>query len=962
LVQVTKPIDVFVTGGTYNSGTGIITFRYNSGTPFNVTGITTSSTFTGGTVTGATIFTNGLTANTISATTYQNLPVSGVTSGTGISANTTNGLVTIINTLPDQTVTISGGTGISTGGTYPNFVLTNTAPDQTVTISGGTNIEISGTYPNFGLSVTGVTELFNNYLPLSGGTVTGETIFTSGLTANTFSAGTYFNLPVSGVTGGTGISASTSDGLVTIVNTSPDQTVTITGGTNMEINGAYPNFGINFTGSTGASGDFLPLSGGTVSGATTFTSGLTASTLNVLGLTQTSGITSTGGITFKQVTINSSYTATTSDYMIDVTGGTFNVTLPSAVGIQGRLLVVKNNGGGAVTVQPVLGQNIDDKPFVILGETNTIQLASNGSNWIAISYNISTVNSSTGVFEFTGLSIASSTTFNVAPIKGWIVNDTTNPLSPQLYYIAYSGGVHTAIYVNTSTETWVYLTSGGTISQSNIELTEQQRRQNIFLGKLGHANKTNIINAFSQPDFVLSPLSQLRDMFQPIGFVNGGIYASPNGANLSFNTSAGYLYGLGINFASDTLSPNSLYVSGASPCTFQYRTQTGGTASNTTFIDPLNYDLNGVVTSITGTKATNQRIYLVQNGIFRVQYGQTEYNQLSAAIEGIGTEQFNTFSNFTNNGILIGILSVLSTATNLSDTSKARFFFTSKFGETVGSAGGVSTTTLQQAYNNSSTPEIVTNSAEGALSIKNGTGNADNVTNLFEGQNSGGNITSFIKADGKFSGSSISATTISATTYQNLPLTSLSGLSDVSITSVSSGDTLVYSGSSWVNKTLSEITGEYNVKITTPSSIVSGTTSETQVLKLEIPPYSFAANDVLNIPILIISKVGTGASYTLRVKLSELSTMPVGTGTQTIAFMSIGNTNIFTKLSRNFIINGGFLKGYPLSNNATDVANSTSSLREQAFNHTITNYLYVSVNPAFAGDTFQLIGLQINNL
>jgi hypothetical protein len=35
---------------------------------------TSSSSFTGGTVSGATIFTNGLTANTISATTYQNLP------------------------------------------------------------------------------------------------------------------------------------------------------------------------------------------------------------------------------------------------------------------------------------------------------------------------------------------------------------------------------------------------------------------------------------------------------------------------------------------------------------------------------------------------------------------------------------------------------------------------------------------------------------------------------------------------------------------------------------------------------------------------------------------------------------------------------------------------------------------------------------------------------------------------
>jgi hypothetical protein len=629
------------------------------------------------------------------------------------------------------------------------------------------------------------------------------------------------------LSGLTGFSSVTYSDYTTVINSrsSAGQSF-ISGWTSNNIEGVSgftntnSNWRVFHSGSSGAtiSGLYLPLSGGTVYGPTIFTSGLTANTLNVNGLTQTSGITSTGGITFKQITIDSSYTATTSDYMIDVTGGTFNVTLPSAVGKQGRLLVVKNNGGGAVTVQPVLGQNIDDKPFVVLGETNSIQLASNGSNWVAISYNISTVNSSTGVFEFTGLSIASTTTFNVAPVKGWIVNDTTNPLSPQLYYIAYSGGVHTAIYVNTSTETWVYLTSGGTISQSSIELTEQQRRQNIFLGKLGHANKTNIINAFSQPDFVLSPLAQLRDMFVPINLINGGIYASPNGANLSFNTSAGYLYGLGINFASSTLNPNTLYVSGASPCTFQYRTQTGGTASNTTFIDPTKYDVGGVVTSITGTKATNQRIYLVQNGIFRVQYGQTEYNQLSAAIEGIATEQFNTFSNFTNNGVLIGVLSVLSTATNLSDTTKARFFFTSKFGETVGAAGGVSTTTLQQAYNNSSTPEIVTNSAEGALSIKNGTGNADNVTNLYEGVNTAGSITSFIRADGLFSGSSvstpgftastngltattISATTISATTYNGGTYTTTGVNGSVSMNAGNSNGMVVFSGSGTVGGT-----------------------------------------------------------------------------------------------------------------------------------------------------------------
>ena len=111
----------------------------------------------GGTVTGATNYTAGLTANTFSATTYENLPVSAVTNGTGISTSTTNGTATITNTAPDQTVTISGGTGITTGGTYPNFTLVNSAPDQTVSITGGTNIQITGTYPNFGVNFTGST-------------------------------------------------------------------------------------------------------------------------------------------------------------------------------------------------------------------------------------------------------------------------------------------------------------------------------------------------------------------------------------------------------------------------------------------------------------------------------------------------------------------------------------------------------------------------------------------------------------------------------------------------------------------------------------------------------------------------------------------------------------------------------------------------------------------------------------
>jgi len=140
-----------------------------------------------------------------------------------------------------------------------------------------------------------------------GGTIPVNPIFQSGLTVNsgfTYSNGTEQNgyalltdgtgyaywgpvsgaTPFSGVTSltaGVGLSGNVTTGAVTIINTAPDRTVTITGGTNIQITGTYPDFGVNFTGSTTGgtvSGDYLPLSGGTVTGGTVFQSGLTANT------------------------------------------------------------------------------------------------------------------------------------------------------------------------------------------------------------------------------------------------------------------------------------------------------------------------------------------------------------------------------------------------------------------------------------------------------------------------------------------------------------------------------------------------------------------------------------------------------------------------------------------------------------------------------------------------------------
>lgn len=102
-------------------------------------------TFTGGTVTGSTNFTNGLTANTISATTYNNLPidirVTGGTysSGTAIFTNNTGGTFSV--------------TGFSTGNGVSITPYNNVGSATTITWN------VSGVSTNYEVTLTGTSTL-----------------------------------------------------------------------------------------------------------------------------------------------------------------------------------------------------------------------------------------------------------------------------------------------------------------------------------------------------------------------------------------------------------------------------------------------------------------------------------------------------------------------------------------------------------------------------------------------------------------------------------------------------------------------------------------------------------------------------------------------------------------------------------------------------------------------------------
>jgi len=80
--------------------------------------------------------------------------------GTGISYNSTTGA--IVNSAPDQTVSLTGGGATSVSGTYPNFTIsstdTNTVPNNaTITISAGTDLTTGGNFTtdqNFAETIT----------------------------------------------------------------------------------------------------------------------------------------------------------------------------------------------------------------------------------------------------------------------------------------------------------------------------------------------------------------------------------------------------------------------------------------------------------------------------------------------------------------------------------------------------------------------------------------------------------------------------------------------------------------------------------------------------------------------------------------------------------------------------------------------------------------------------------------
>lgn len=281
------------------------------------------------------------------------------------------------------------------------------------------------------------------------------------------------------------------------------------------------------------------------------------------------------------------------------------------------------------------------------------------------------------------------TAFDVTAGIGTIADYTTDPNNPTITTVAINAQtiVISGAALARTENWWVVDNTGGIIALPSAP-TAAQRRQYIRLGVTGSiVGVGTIFNIVTTPTLINQPIGMLYDLTFSLGaFSIGGNFVSAPAATLQIAKTAGTSFSASANYAVSATNPNVVTNPAESPVSFRYNTQlTSSAGSLVSVIDPLHYDVGGVVTVVAGgASATIQRVYLVSSGVsgaqLFIQYGQTVYASLSAAIDALDKNiAYVPNPDLTGVGILIAKIVVTSNCTSLQDINKAAIFSVPRF-------------------------------------------------------------------------------------------------------------------------------------------------------------------------------------------------------------------------------------------------------------------------------------------
>lgn len=290
------------------------------------------------------------------------------------------------------------------------------------------------------------------------------------------------------------------------------------------------------------------------------------------------------------------------------------------------------------------------------------------------------------------------TQFDISAGVGYIVDYVTNPNSPTITKVTIAAQTidlttfSASPAPTTRTTNWWLINSAGTVIVQGTTPTDVQRRTLLVLGVTGSVVSTGVLfNVQPVPIVQAQPLNQLYDLMYALGPFNiSGNAISANGANLSFNKSAGTTLDASFNAGTAPRDPHVTINPAETPVSFRNSTQISGSqGSLVTTLDVTHYDVGGTVTLIPGGGgvASIQRVWLfgtqTAGAQVAIQYSQTTYNNLATATSALaaGSSGTSYVINPDYDGIatLIGWIVVTKQCTSLLDTTNSSIILASKF-------------------------------------------------------------------------------------------------------------------------------------------------------------------------------------------------------------------------------------------------------------------------------------------
>jgi len=149
------------------------------------------------------------------------------------------------------------------------------------------------------------------------------------------------------------------------------------------------------------------------------------------------------------------------------------------------------------------------------------------------------------------------------------------------------------------------------------------------------------------------------------------------------------------------------------------------------------------------------------------------------------------------------------------------------------------------------------------------------------------------------------------------------------------------------------------IRDTVPSTVITGTISETIFNSYLILANTFAVSDNIKVQDFSSIKTGNLSSSFYRIYVNTSNTLA---GAVQVSYVNSGLSNNWSKTQRTFVLNGGTLAGFAFNTSATnDSINSSGIFSSTPFDPTVNNWIITTGKLSNSGDSIQQLSFNITS-